>query len=197
MDAQITDDVRATLRAALGAAEPEWLALLQPLLDGLSTDVLGLMRVRSFLVQHHEAAGERFRERLERMIAAVEQQLRQAAGDGVALEQVAAEVVALQAQRAGIQEEIDRRRELLEIAVGHGQKLALSAHRVSVSTPGVSLRIVDAEQVPPAFLRPQPDRKAIMAHFAGTGEVLPGTELGPRKAAVTVKALGGTPAERE
>lgn len=190
MEAEIQEEVRAALRGVLAAPEAEWRGLLQPVMDRLADGLLDLVRVRAFLVQHLDAAGERFRSRLEGMILLVEQAIRTAAQDGSTVDGVAAELLALRAQRAQLQAEIDLRRDLIELAVGHGQKLEAGAHRVSVSTPGVSLRVVDAGQVPALFLSPQPDRKAILAHFVATGEVLPGTELGTRRAAVTVKPSG-------
>jgi len=187
MEAEITEEVRTALREALGALDSEWQGQLQPLLAHLSDDLLGLMQVRSFLAQHREAAGDRFRPRLESMTAMVEQHVRQVAGDGAALAQVAAQMLELQGQRAVLQQQFELRRDLLEIVVGHGQRRALGAHRVSVGSPGMSLRVVDAEQVPPAFQKPQPDRKAILAHVQSTGELVPGTEVGTRRPAVTVK----------
>jgi hypothetical protein len=190
VEAEITDQDKQQLRSALQAPDPDWREALQLLLQAHTSDLLGMQRLRAFLLQHLATAGERFHPRLEAMVQAVEQQVCQAAQDGAALERVAADLLDLQAQRAQLQQQIELHRDLIELAVGHGNKRGLGTHRVSVGQPGVSLRVLDAEQVPAAFLRPQPDRKAILEQFRSTGEIIPGTQVNPRRPTVGVRVDG-------
>jgi hypothetical protein len=187
VQAELDEQVKAQLRGVLQAPDDAWKALLAAVLVEHGADLVGLMRLRAFLVQHLASAGERYRGRLEQMVATLEQRVLELAQDSLELERIAAELLDLQAQRDGILRQLELRRDLLELAVGPGNKRVLGAVRVSVSAPGVSLSVPEPELVPVGFSAPQPDRKAILEHFRATGEILPGTRISPRRPAVSVK----------
>ena len=189
--AALDEDVVAVLRAALLAAEAEWKAVMSPLLQSRSDDIVGLQSLRAFMQPHAEAAGGRFRERAARMLEEIERSLRLAAENPLTLEAVAAEMDTLRSQKAALDEGIQLRRDALELVVGHGARRDLGRFRVSVSQPGVTLRVKDPAQVPAEYLVQQPDKKALLAHFKATGELLPGTDLTERKATVQVRAVAG------
>lgn len=189
MEAELEDLAREQLRAVLQAPDDDWRAVLERLLDEHGSDLLGLQRLRAFLVLHVASAGDRYRARLEQMVAVVEQRLLDATGDSLVLEALASDLLALQAQRDEVLSRIELHRSLLELAVGHGNKRVLGATRISVSSPGVSLSVPEPSLVPEGFSTPQPDRKAILEHFRTTGEIVSGTRINPRRPVVSVKAV--------
>ncbi len=191
MNTDIPQPARAALRAVLQSPEPAWQRDFASLLEQHVNGLVELQRLRSFLAQHAESAGDVFQPRLRAMLAGVEEQIRLAAQDSLVLEPIAAELLELQEHRAALQARIDQLRDLIELAVGHGHKCTLGSVRITVSSPGVSLRVLEADRVPAEFTTPQPDRKAIMEHFRSTGEILPGTQVNPRRASVTVKPAPG------
>ncbi len=179
------------LRALLVADETDWQRQLGALLAEREPEAC--MAMRAFLLEKLESAGPRFERRMEAMVRTIEGHL---AGCPLPLERLAAELEALQAQR----EEAERRmlllKELLGLCLGPGTRQAAGEYQLRIGAPGFSLRVRDKGAIPAEFLAPQPDRKAILAHFKGTGEIPPGTEIKPTRPAVSVRRRGSGPQSR-
>lgn len=93
-----------------------------------------------------------------------------------------AEIKRLQAKKSVIERTVDRLKGNLLAAM-----LAADAHRIHTSigawalrTNPASVRVLDQSCVPAQYLAPQPpkvDKRAIMAAYKETGEIIPGVEI--------------------
>lgn len=179
-----------TLRAALVAPDSDWRAVLDPVLVARADSLVDLCALRTFLLAHADAAGGRIQDRYTLLVLEIERRFQAAAANPMAIHGIAAELFRLKARRAELDEEIALRRDVLELAVGPGNRKDVGGHRVTVSKPSTTLRVVDAASIPEQWQRAQPDRKAILAHYKTTGEVVPGTAMGTGRSSVTVKVIG-------
>ena len=109
--------------------------------------------------------------------------------EDIDLNSLAGRLLELREEKRYIEGEIERVAGTLveQLEPGSKQQLGDIQVRLGVARPG--LRIVKAEDVPAHFCTQQPDRKRLLEHIEGTGEVPPGVAVSEGRPTVFTKAL--------
>ncbi len=181
-DAQILDALRGLLRVE--AAERD--AKVDEVVGTLPADLGQLARVRALIADKIGGTGDRHREAMVQIVAALDARLRTMSAQDELLERVAGEVWSLDRQRQAIEKRLEELKVALAAAIGPDRQRR--AGRFGIKTAGLvhSLKIPSPGLVPANFTARQPDRRAILMHFRETGEVVPGTSITTRRPAVRV-----------
>jgi hypothetical protein len=172
-----------------------WQPELDRLLDELQPDPRLMHQAGRLLVDKLPETGERYRPRMKQMADAFARRLRQMGDDRATLQRVAQTVVTLEEQRNKLEEEMDAWKACVAAMLGPSVEFDAGGLGIKVGPEMQNLRVTSLQEVPKEFLSMQPDRKAILAHFRATGQVLAGTQITSKRPAVriwkTARGAGG------
>lgn len=100
------------------------------------------------------------------------------------LEELAARVHDLKEQKKALEEELTQASEELVTAIGIGATVRGPDWKVRIGEPRLSMKVLDAKELPEEFLSLQPNRKAILDHVKEAAEVPAGVGISESKATV-------------
>ena len=181
-------EARAALRQILLMPDA-WQPELDRVLDELQSDPLLMYQVYRLLIDKLPETGERHRPRMKQLIDGFARRLRTIGDDRATMHRIAQTVVALEEQRGRLEQEVDRWKRCVAAMLGPSVELDVGGLGIKVGPEMQNLRVIEAQRVPKEFLSMQPDRKAILAHYRQTGQVLPGTQISSKRPAVRVCEL--------
>ena len=100
------------------------------------------------------------------------------------LEGLAARVHDLKERKKAVEQELSEATEQLVAAIGVGATVLGSEWKVRIGEPRMSMKVLDAAELPEEFLSLQPNRKAILEHVKEAAQVPPGVGISETKASV-------------
>lgn len=174
----------------LSANEESWCERMTEFLASSSGEVEVLAGARVLLATKRDAdrgpAGHAW---IGAMLARLDEELRQRSShvSEEMLEAYAARIDSLGDESQRVDAELQTAKDTLSVLLGPRTRRDAGEWRILIGSPGWTLRVSDPRAVPPAFRSAQPDRRAILAHFRQTGEIVAGTQIGERRAPVTIR----------
>ncbi len=100
------------------------------------------------------------------------------------LQELAARVHDLKERKKAVEEELSQATEELVSAIGVGATVLGTDWKVRIGEPRLSMKVLDATELPEEFLSLQPNRKAILDHVKEAAQVPPGVGISESKATV-------------
>ncbi|MFT5291398.1 MAG: hypothetical protein ACI8QS_002628 [Planctomycetota bacterium] len=104
------------------------------------------------------------------------------------VEALAQRVRELRERKKALDEELGLATDDLVREAGVGVSASTAAFGVRIGEPRLSVKVKDADQLPPAFLSMQPNRKAILEHVRTAAEVPLGAEISETRPTVYFSA---------
>jgi len=182
-------DLRKSLREILLAEESTFAPALGILVDRLGTELIQLYRAWALLSDKVPEAGTRLRPRMALVIQTLHRRLASMSHDDTAVMALATEVVSIDEQQDKLEERLVELKAALACMLGPSQERAVDGLGIKTSVAMPSLKVSEPARVPAEFLSKQPNRKAILRHYAETGEMVAGTSISMRRPAVRVWKL--------
>lgn len=178
------------LREILVAGENSWRPMLVDFLAPMGSDPAALSEIRTFLSDKAASAAKVFLPRMKGMMDMVAAAICKAGVTPEVIDGLASEILDLMKRVKSLEETVAEKKLALAALIGENMSWTGPVHFVKTSAGGPNLKIVAADRVPPDFLKPQPDRKAILNHFKATGRTIPGAEITARRPSVMIKRKG-------
>jgi hypothetical protein len=174
----------SVLRAVL-TRDDGWRKQLDALLDGVVP--MEIVEIRSYLNEKLLEVDEVHHQQISETISVLDSYLQQLVLNDDLLTLLASEINELLETKRTASLRINQLKDTVTVLMGADNTCWTGTFRIKTGKPAHSLRIVDQHCIPIEFLTPQPDRRAILAHFLNTGELIPGTDISNRRLTVTIK----------